>query len=193
MYDSTPDPYCYPGTRVLRNIPNLRDPANVEQYELALTTQRMDEPFPNGRLSVSHYYSFHRHIFQDVYTWAGKPRTVRMSKGESTFCYPENIATEMRRIFDWLRRERYLREKDPSQLVLDAAHFLSELNAIHPFREGNGRAQLAFLAMVTGQAGHPLHLERIRRGPFLQAMISSFMGDERPLRRELKRLLRPGD
>lgn len=92
MYDTTPDPYCYPGTRVLKNLANLTRAADLKRFELALTTQRFAEGLPGGLLSVRHYYAVHRHIFQDVYAWAGKPRTVRINKGSSTFCYPEHIA-----------------------------------------------------------------------------------------------------
>lgn len=189
MYDATPDPYCYPGTRVLKNLANLKRAADLKQFELALTTQRMDEAFPEGRLSVRHYYAVHHHIFQDVYRWAGKPRTVRITKGASTFCYPENIDAEMKKIFTWLKRERCLRGRDAQGFAEGAAHFRSELNAIHPFRDGNGRTQLAFMALLTAQAGHTLHLEKIRPRPFLRAMIVSFNGDNAPLVRELGMLL----
>jgi cell filamentation protein len=73
---------------------------------------------------------------------------------------------------------------------LDAAtDFLAELNAIHPFREGNGRSQLSFLYLVGQRAGHPLHLTRIDRNTFMPAMIASFSGDNGPLKNELQNLL----
>jgi transposase-like protein len=50
--------------------------------------QRSAEPLPAGKLTYPHYCAIHRHLFQDVYTWAGKPRTVRIAKGGSMFCYP---------------------------------------------------------------------------------------------------------
>jgi len=62
-----------------------------------------------------------------------------------------------------------------------AAGFLADLNAIHPFREGNGRAQLSFLYLVALRAAHPLHLEQIERETFLPAMIASYDGHLEPL------------
>jgi len=73
--------------------------------------------------------------------------------------------------------------------VKGAASFLAELNAIHPFREGNGRSQLSFLNAVAIRAGHPIDLIEIRPAPFLKAMIQSFDGDATMLERELRRLL----
>jgi cell filamentation protein len=77
------DPYCYPGTTVLQNLKNLKSRAKLEAYERVMTAQRGEEPLPSGHFSVSHYYAIHRHIFQDIYSWAGKPRTVRISKVRS--------------------------------------------------------------------------------------------------------------
>jgi cell filamentation protein len=154
-----------------------------------MTAQRADEPFPAGRLSVRHYCRFHRHLFQDCYRWAGRYRTVRISKGQSTFCYPEHIAGQMRTTFRWLRDRQFLRDLTADTFCEGAAHFFAELNAIHPFRDGNGRTQLSFLALIAEQAGHALILTRLRPRAFLIAAIASFHGDERPLARELRRLL----
>ena len=85
MYDATPDPYCYPGTSVLKNIPGIRNQAELDRFETAITAQRGEEPLPLGRFGVSHYRAIHHHLFQDVYPWAGRLRTLRIAKGESVF------------------------------------------------------------------------------------------------------------
>jgi cell filamentation protein len=106
---------------------------------------------------------------------------VRIAKSDSMFCYPENIAGEMRRLFDGMQRERYFAELRPEEFAEKAAHFLAELNAIHPFREGNGRTQLAYLALLADKAGHPLKLEKLDPRSIMEAMIASFGGNEAPL------------
>ena len=181
MYAAVDDPYCYPATTVLKNIPGLRQPEALALYETAITAQRGEESLPAGRLSLTHYRAIHRHLFQDVFAWAGQFRTVRISKGGSMFCYPENIAGQMRALFAGLRREDVLRGRDAAAFAAGAAAFLATLNAIHPFRDGNGRTQLAFMALLCEQAGHPLKLERIDPPAFLAAIIASFDGDEKPL------------
>jgi cell filamentation protein len=67
MYDAVADPYCYPGTTVLKNRANLQTQKALDRFEVAMTTQRADEPFPPGRLSMSQYRAIHRHLFQDVF------------------------------------------------------------------------------------------------------------------------------
>lgn len=69
MYRAVSDPYSYPGTADLINRLGLRDAAGLEQFELAMTTQRFEEGLPSGRLGAAHYRAIHRHLFQDVYRW----------------------------------------------------------------------------------------------------------------------------
>jgi cell filamentation protein len=191
MYDAVPDPYCYPGTTVLKNIADLHDQASLDKFEATMTAARAEEPLPRGRLGVAHYRAVHKHLFQDVYSWAGQFRHVRMSKDGSAFCYPENIEREIRRLFNQLARNNCLRRLSYQDFAAQAATFLSTLNAIHPFREGNGRTQTAFLVVLAKQAGHTIDLEKIVPAEFLKAMIASFKGDDTPLERQILLLTSP--
>ncbi len=189
MYDAEVDPYCYPGTAVLKNIPGIRVQAELDTFELLASAQRADEPLPSGRLNSPHYQSIHRHLFQDVYAWAGTFRTVRIGKEGSAFCYPEHIKREMTALFADLKSKRYLSGLPSNAFAREAAEFLATLNAIHPFREGNGRAQTTFFALLAQRAGHPLNLDRLEAKPFMRAMIASFRGNTQLLAGEIRRLM----
>lgn len=189
MYGAFADPYCYRDTPVLRNNQNIRDQQALAAFEAAITTQRATEIFPSGRLSVSHFLAIHRHLFQDVYRWAGCVRTVRLSKDNNMFCYPEHIRSELRALFYWLKQQGYLRHLTANEFSREAAHFLAELNAIHAFRDGNGRTQLIFSAVLAERAGHPMTINRLDPDAFLAAMIKSFQGNEHPLAKQLLKLI----
>jgi cell filamentation protein len=189
MYEAVADPYCYSGTAVLKNIPGLRDQVALDRFEAIATAKRAEEPLPGGKLDVAHYRAIHRHLFQDVYRWAGRFRTVRIAKADAMFCYPENIPTQMRTLFADLKAQRFLRSQGPNEFAAVAARFLATLNAIHSFRDGNGRTQLAFLSLMANRAGYPLALDRIDPDAFLVAMIASFHGDERRLTDQIKSLV----
>lgn len=188
-YDSIEDPYCYRGTSVLKNRLGIRDADALSAFEAEISDQRAREPLPIGRLSVSHYKSLHRHLFGDVYSWAGRTRTVRISKNGSMFCYPENIGSSLRTAFADLHDQAFLRNRDTPEFAAALAHFLAELNAIHAFREGNGRTQLAFARVIGEQAGHPFDFDRLDPHAFLVAMIASFKGDEAPLAAHIQALI----
>jgi cell filamentation protein len=154
-----------------------------------MSSLRADEPLPNGRFGTAHYRAVHKHLFGDVYTWAGRYRTVRTAKGGNVFCYPENIDKEVTKLLGRLRKGALHAPGSPSAFTEAAAAFLAELNAIHAFREGNGRTQLAFLRLVSIRAGYAFDLTKLRHGPFLDAMIKSFHGSTGGLESELRRLL----
>ncbi len=187
-YDAFDDPYAYKGTTTLKNKLSLRDPAQLEAFELEMTTLRSREALPHGKFDALHYRRVHRHLFQDVYRWAGKYRTVRTAKGGNPFCFPEYIGGEMTKLFSTLPVA--LKADSPECFVAEAARFLGELNAIHPFREGNGRSQLAFMSVIGDHSGFALDFARVRRDTFMPAMVASYAGDLAPLSSELMALLR---
>jgi cell filamentation protein len=189
MYESSDDPYCYPGTSVLKNRLDIRDPAALSEFEALITAQRADEPLPLARLDVDAYRAIHRHLFGDLYEWAGEYRTIRISKGASAFCYPEHIEREMARLFESLADEDWLADLAATPFAPKAAHVLAELNAIHPFREGNGRTQNVFLGIMADRAGHSLEFARLDPPAFLTAMIESFTGREEMLANQIRSLM----
>lgn len=189
MYENFDDPYCYPGTTVLINKLGLSDADRLAGFEQEMTDLRAAEPMPIGPLDVTLFKKTHRHLFQDVYSWAGEFRTVRISKDASSFCFPEYIEGQMRGLFAWLKSAGSLRGRNKADFAAGAAHLLTEINVIHPFREGNGRTQRAFLALLATKAGHPLDLTRLAPDAFLKAMIAGFWGDEKPLAAQIESLI----
>lgn len=177
-YDATDDPLCYPGTTVLRNKAGLTDQGDLDQFEQLMFLSRAEEPLPEGALDYAHYRAIHHHFFQDVYNWAGEPRQIRTAKGGNWFCYPEYIDREMESLFEALAAENYLMDADNiAAFSARAAHYIAELNAIHPFREGNGRCQLTLLSILMDLAGFPMNEDRIEPEAFMRAMVASFGGD----------------
>lgn len=102
---------------------------------------------------------------------------MRTAKDGNWFCFPENIPGEFDRIFRWLKAEGFLRGLPPERFASRGAYFLSELNALHLFREGNGRTQNAFFALVAAEVGHPIDFDKLDPTTFLDAMVHSFDGD----------------
>ena len=192
MYDAIDDPYTYKDSTVLVNKLDLRDQAELDAFEAEISTARAQEALPEGEFDYEHFKSIHHHLFQDVYDWAGQARTVRISKGGNPFCFPENIESQAARLFDGLQRADYLRSLDVPTFCSQAAHFLAELNAIHPFREGNGRTQLTFLTLLADRAGHPLVLKRMNPERIMRAVIASFGGQEAPLAQMILNLIESG-
>jgi cell filamentation protein len=187
-YEAFDDPYVYPGTSVLRNRLEIRGAEGLEVFEVEAAHVRAEQGLPEGSFDPAHYYAVHRHLFGDVYAWAGEYRTVRIAKGETMFCYPENIAAQMDALFRGIEGGARFRDLTAEEFVTRLAGFLAELNAIHPFREGNGRTQLSFAGLIGVAFDQPLELTRVNPRSFLRAMVFSYAGDLGPLIVELRSL-----
>lgn len=188
-YEVFNDPACYPGTSILRNIPDLRTAEALEKFEIEMVALRVEEGPPLGSLSTSHYRAIHRHLFQDVYPWAGKYRIVHTGKGGNWFANPDFIKSEMDKLFKRLSTAPFQPGADQGQFIPALADFIGDLNAIHPFREGNGRTQLTFIRLLGQSTGHLFRMEAIEADEFLNAMIASYHGHLDALIDELERML----
>ncbi|MGL4488166.1 MAG: Fic/DOC family protein [Rhizobiaceae bacterium] len=189
-YASGDDALCYPDTGVLRNKAGIQSLKDLEAFELEMVVTRSKEIWPSGQLDTSHYLMLHRHLFQDVYDWAGTLRTIRIGKDGVWFCYPEYIEQEMFALFGWLNSENYFQFASSNEFAGKAARFMSELNAIHPFREGNGRTQMSFSALLVDNAELPFNTLELEPKRAMSAMIDSFRGNLLPLQELIHDLVR---
>jgi cell filamentation protein len=99
--------------------------------------------------------------------------SVAIAKGD-LFALPPYIAGEMERRFALIHREKDLRGFSADRFAARAAEHICEINAIHPFREGNGRTQRLFLKALARQAGHELRIDLMDREQWMRASIESF-------------------
>ena len=179
-YDAD-DTYCYPGTDVLRNKAEITNAEDLDAYEGELSTLRSIEILENsvaGQFDLAHLQRIHLALFQDVYDWAGKIRTVDISRGNSRFANVRFIESAANNIFNKLAHENWLKGLDADALSKRLAHYLSEINALHPFREGNGRVQRIFISQLSQSAGYQLDYSDLEQEQIYRAMELAFNGDE---------------
>jgi cell filamentation protein len=178
------DPYVYSGTAILINKEGIRNQVELEAFERVMTAARLETLSVNMPLTQDGYRQLHLHIFQDVYDWAGNYRTVNIAKGGHLFCLVPYIADLMTQRFASLQADGILASRSREDFVGRAAEHISELNAIHPFRDGNGRTLRAFLECLADHAGFRVTLERLDPAAWIDASIRGFRdGDYEPMRR----------
>lgn len=159
-----------------------RDLALLRETQLAI------DPV-EGAFDLAHLQSLHGHLFQDVYPWAGTVRDVQIAKENSLFCLPAFIESEGNRVFAELHQEDCLVGLSEEGFAERAAYYLGELNALHPFREGNGRATRAFFAQLAEGAGHSLDWSRVSEVANREASIAAMVGDHGPFAAMLRTAL----
>jgi cell filamentation protein len=152
--------YTHPESGVLRNILKITDKNDLNKIETAVVTKRSTELKKNPIViaDLSALYSIHHYLFQDLYTWAGQARTVEIRKPETKF-FPLSHFDNAHMFIDNLIMEFFLiKNDDKENLSRKLAEILDAVNFLHPFREGNGRAQREFLRLLAWQKGWTLIL-----------------------------------
>lgn len=187
--------YCYPGTDVLINLFDVEDEEKLKELEKVYSLFRLAElrlQNPANPLDVKAYLAIHQSILQDVYPFAGELRKEMISKGSSSFAHPKHLETQLLKIFNELKAENYLKKLPRDQLVVRLAYFLSELNALHPFREGNGRSIREFARQLLQNAGYQLEWGKVREpAEIINAFVDSFNKDNARLERLLSEIITP--
>ena len=171
--------YCYPDSDVLINKLNIKEQEKLYVFERKLTMLRLleliDKPI-KGNFDFEHLQSIHRYIFQDIYEWAGEVRKVDIAKG-NMFCNVNFIDSQAEEIFGKLKAENYLTGLSEDAFVKKLSYFFSEINALHPFREGNGRSQREFIRSLAMKNGYSISFADISQEEMVKASQASFLCD----------------
>lgn len=168
--------YCYPGTDVLINKLHIRNHKDLFEAEKELTYIRLKELQENpvvGAFDFAQLKAIHKYIFQDVYDWAGMERTVEIGKG-NLFCTTACIQDYARVVFGKYFPQCRIAKDHFADFVEVFAGNYGDLNALHPFREGNGRAQREFARLVCMECGYVFDLSGSSHSEMLQASKLSF-------------------
>jgi len=176
MYGNDQSKHCYPGTDVLINFADLREPKQLEAFERMVTYQRgieLELSPMRGQFDFAHLCLIHRHLFSDIYPFAGQLRDEDIAKGSFRFASVEYIKPEADRLFQELKEENHLVGLSREQLPARLAHYMAELNVLHPFRDGNGRAQREFIRSLALRSGYQMDWSRVKPSEILSASIRS--------------------
>jgi cell filamentation protein len=185
------DPYADPVSGVLRNRLGLSTAAELEGAEREITHAALillGETPVHPSYDLAHLCEVHRRIFGDIYDWAGQVRTVTIAKG-SMFCLPQYIEPSAAEIFRQLHNENCLRELKRDTFIGRLTYYLGEVNAVHPFREGNGRTQRAFFEQVADDAGFTLAWQHLDADRNVAASAAIMRGDAALMRKMLDELV----
>ena len=184
--------YCYPESNVLINKLNIQDAATLHTAEREITSLRLAaakmQPI-KGKFDMKHLQKIHGYLLGDIYEWAGKLRHVDIAKGNQ-FCLAMNLDTYGSNLFKKLEQEHYLidfKESVPHRL----AYYLSEINVLHPFREGNGRTQRLFIEYLASVAGYRVDFSQVTVEEMLVASADSFACDYESINRMFDRITTP--
>lgn len=186
------DPDTDPVTDCFYNDLGITDSAELAVVEYKLTMIRgrrlAIEPVP-GVFDFAHLKAIHQALFGGIYPWAGMPRKVNTGRTVS-FCQAEFIDSSAEAIFTNLAAEQYLCGLSRDDFVDAAAQLYDAMNHLHPFREGNGRANCQFHTQLAAQAGWELDWRGLDKAGLDHAARVSMSGTHKPLAEAIDPLVR---
>lgn len=170
---------CYKGTTCLINKMNIRNEQDLAKVEKGLTLGNigiLEQKPIEGNFDFEHYKAIHKFIFQELYDWAGKIRTVNLSKKGTHFAPANEIERIANSIFSRLANEKLFLNL-PHEIFADKITDLyCDINYLHPFREGNGRVQRVFFNQLIQHAGYHINFDRIDMDELMIATIHASNG-----------------
>lgn len=176
FYEPRDSIYCYPNSNVLVNKFDVRVADELFKIENDITIYKLfilRQKGITGNFDVAHFVSIHKFIFEDIYPFAGLYRSENIAKDNFMFANWEFIEDNMNSIFSELKRENYLKGLNKDELAKRLTYYMSELNVLHPFREGNGRTTREFIRQLALKNGYNLDLSRFKAEDILNASIES--------------------
>ncbi len=168
--------YCYPNTNVLKNKLNIIDKSDLFKAERELTFIRLQELIQKpikGKFNFDHLMKIHKYIFQDLYDWAGKCRTVDIGKG-NLFCTVQCLQSYGKVVFENYYPQCKMNANNYEDFIKVLSNNFADLNALHPFREGNGRTQREFTRLVCLDCGYILDFSNVKQEDMITASVLSF-------------------
>ena len=183
--------YCYKSSDVLINKLNIQDEETFLKAERLYSGLRQSELLNkpiNGDLDFKHLKAIHFYLFQDLFYWAGKTRTVAIAKG-NLFCLPPYIESYAKDIFSNLKRDNYYQGLSKEEFVDHITNLLADINALHPFREGNGRTQREFIRYIGIKNGYGFDWSKVSAEENIIASYESVNGDNEKLRAIISKII----
>lgn len=178
LYETRTSKHCYENSDVLINNLNIQNVKELLKYEAKITAAKslgLRKQGTIGEFDKKHYLSIHKYLFEDIYPFAGKLRDENISKGEFRFAQWEYIEQELERLLEQLKQENFLEGLNKENFAKRLAYYLSELNVLHPFREGNGRTNREFIRQLALKNGYILNLKKVNPKDALEASIESIV------------------
>lgn len=162
------DPYLYPGTNILQNKLKIKNKQLMDNAEADYVSLRLRElagnPLP-GNYDISHFARMHEYIFQDIYEWAGKFRTINIEKEEPALGGLSIEYSDITKIEDDLSevlKNLFVRPWETYSLDEITHYFSADLASIwkvHGFREGNTRIAITFCCQFIESRKIPIKRE----------------------------------
>lgn len=183
-------------TDILKNKLGITDPNELGDFETILLADSYEHFLEllsqnKLKLDLNLLFTIHKYFLEPLYSWAGKIRTVNISKENTAFASAQNIEASLKQLSPEFEANQTDPNDSKATLAKKLAFLHCELNAIHPFREGNGRTIRFFLDLLTTHAGYEsVDFKSIPDEEYLNACKAGMLQNYEPMEAIYNKLLR---
>lgn len=177
------------GSGILKNKFGITDQKTLEDTETILLSDTYKHFFDlhkskNLKFDLNLIFQIHEYFLNTLYTWAGKIRTVEISKDGILFCASSQIKKHLMQ-FEKIIKNNLPSKKDDKKTLSEKLSIIHcEFNAIHPFREGNGRTIRLFLDLLAINSGFSfLNYNKFQKTEYIKACIAGMNKDNTKMRK----------
>jgi len=181
------DPYVYEGTNILINLANIEEQDKLYNFETTLSRVAIIELLKNpiDITSIKDIFEIHKRLFKEVYSWAGKPRTINIYKTEPVlgglsvnYSVHNQIMKDLDKIqndidsFDWVNSSK-------KEIISKIVRVISSVWQVHAFREGNTRTICLYLYFFMKKYNLKLNVDFIGEHSkfFRNALVLASIGE----------------
>jgi len=178
---------------ILKNRLGIQDQATLDDTETLLLADTYEYFFgllEKGKIkfNLKLVFEINKYFLTTLYDWAGKIRTVEMSKGGILFCASSQIRRALKVLEKIIMGNQILPDESIDAVSGKLAVIHCEFNAIHPFREGNGRTGRIFLDLMAASNGYqPIDFGKSAKTGYIRACVAGMQGNYSPMAKIIKK------
>lgn len=195
VFSDSVEPEYYSNTTTFVNLLDISISEELRKKEAAFTALRAIELFQNFNIvsqsfDFDHLKSIHKYLFQDLYVWAGQPRSYDMKKGDNIFTPAKELAKYEAKAFEKsIEYSRCIQKPSISESAITLASCLGIINSYHPFPEGNGRTQRIFISALANVFQYSLNWDDVHAWEIVETSKQYHIGNHEPMRRLIERII----
>lgn len=196
IFPDSVEPKYYPNTTIFENLLNITSLEEFQNKEAGFTVVRSIELLQKPDLIAHDFFDFkylkaiHQHLFQDLFLWAGKPRSYDMHKDGSIFTPANELPKYENQVFESsIEFSSKAQRPSLSEAAKSLASCLGIINTYHPFPEGNGRAQRIFISLLANVFQYSINWDAIHIWEIMESSKQVHQGNYKPLENLIKRII----
>ena len=179
MYETVNSKYTYKNSDVLKNKLDIKNEKKLKEYEKSIVAKKLAILIKDNykkTFDEKHLKYIHRFLFCDIYDFAGEYREENITKDNFIFSDFRYIEGNIGNIFKKIDVE-YFKKLRLDDLIKIISEIMTDLNVLHPFREGNGRATREFIRELLEQLGYKIDFFEIDYNEILDASKKAVIDD----------------